>query len=86
MVIFTKRKLFQTNQYSQFSRIISALKNNNIDFQIKENDIQARYGLFGIDKATSAYMPRKENTIYSIYVRKKDYDIASRILHSLIYK
>mgnify|MGYP000937726369 CR=1 FL=1 len=86
MVIFTKRKLFQTNKYSQFSLIISALKNNNIDFQIKENDIHARYGLFGIDKATSTYMPRKENNIYSIYVRKKDYDTASLLLHSLINK
>lgn len=86
MVIFTKRKLFQTNKYSQFSLIISALKNNNIDFQIKENNIHARYGLFGIDKATSVYMPRKENNIYSIYVRKKDYDTASILLHSLIDK
>ena len=53
-------------------------------FQVKENDIQARYGLFGIDKATSTYMPRKTNTIYSIYVRKKDYDTASHLLYSLL--
>ena len=50
IVIFTRRKLFQTNKYSQFSLVISALKDNEIHFQVKENDIQARYGLFGIDK------------------------------------
>ena len=76
MLPFTKRILFQTNQYSQVSLIISALKKNHIDFQVKENDINARYGVLGIDKAASTYIPRKANTIYSIYVRRKDYDTA----------
>ena len=53
MLPFTERKLFQTNQYSKVSLIISALKKNHIDFQVKEKDINARYGVFGIDKATS---------------------------------
>ena len=39
MLLFTKRKLFQTNQYSQVSLVISAKKKNHIDFQVKENDI-----------------------------------------------
>lgn len=86
MLLFTKRKLFQTNQYSQVSLIISALKKNHIDFQVKENDINARYGIFGMDKAASTYIPRKANTIYSIYVRRKNYDTALLLLHSSIHK
>lgn len=88
MVIFARKKLFQTNKYSQFSLIISTLKKNKINFQVKENDIHARYGLLGIDKATTPYIPRKTNIIYSIYVKKKDkkkdYDTALFLLHSLI--
>lgn len=56
----------------------------HIDFKIKEKDINARYGVFGIDKATSTYIPRKANTIYSIYVKRKDYDTALLLLHSYI--
>ena len=81
---FTERKLFQTNQYSKVSLIISALKKNHIDFQVKEKDINARYGVFGIDKATSTYIPRNANTIYSIYVKRKDYNTALLLLHSSI--
>lgn len=84
MVIFARKKLFQTNKYSQFSLIISTLKKNKIYFQVNENDIHARYGLLGIDKATTPYIPRKTNIIYSIYVKKKDYDTALFLLHSLI--
>ncbi len=84
MVIFARKKLFQTNKYSQLSLVISTLEKNKINFQVNENDIHARYGLLGIDKATIPYIPRKTNIIYSIYVKKKDYDIASCILHSLI--
>ena len=84
MVIFARKKLFQTNKYSQFSLIISTLKKNKINFQVKENNIHARYGLLAIDKATIPYIPRKTNIIYSIYVKKKDYDTASFLLHSLI--
>lgn len=84
MLPFTERKLFQTNQYSKVSLIISALKKNHIDFQVKENDTNARYGILGIDKATSTYIPRNSNTIYSIYVRRKDYDTALLLLHSSI--
>lgn len=79
-----EKKLFQTNKYSQFSLIISTLKKNKIYFQVNENDIHARYGLLGIDKATTPYIPRKTNIIYSIYVKKKDYDTALFLLHSLI--
>ena len=71
MVIFARKKLFQTNKYSQFSLIISTLKKNKINFQVKENDIHARYGLLAIDKATIPYIPRKTNIIYSIYVKKR---------------
>lgn len=46
MVIFARKKLFQTNKYSQFSLIISTLKKNKINFQVKENDIHARYGAY----------------------------------------
>ena len=84
MLSFTKRKLFQTNQYSQVSLVISALKKSHIDFQVKENDINARYGIFGMDKAASTYIPRKANTIHSIYVRRKDYNTALLTLHSSI--
>ena len=51
---------------------------------VKENDINARYGIFGMDKAASTYIPRKANTIYSIYVRRKDYNTALLLLHSSI--
>lgn len=84
MVIFARKKLFQTNKYSQFSHVISTLKKNNINFQVNENDIHSRYGLLGIDKATIPYIPRKTNIIFSIYVKKKDYDTALFLLHSLI--
>lgn len=71
MLPFTKRKLFQTNQYSKVSLIISALKKNHIDFQVKENDINARYGVFGMDKATSIYISLEKQTLSTPYMSEE---------------
>ena len=82
-VIIHKKKIISNKSiFSGFTCNFSFEKESH--FQVKENDINARYGIFGMDKAASTYIPRKANTIYSIYVRRKDYDTALLLLHSSI--
>lgn len=83
VTIYKKKIISNKSIFKGFTNYF-CFEKNHIDFQVKENDINARYGIFGMDKAASTYIPRKANTIYSIYVRRKDYNTALLLLHSSI--
>lgn len=67
-------KILLMNTYSKeyFERACSGLKENNISYTVKIQDINNRNGLFGLDNVTLLSVPAKrKETVQSLCVRKR---------------
>ena len=78
-----KTLLMNTYSKEYFDRVCSALKENNIRYSVKVQDINNRYGLFGLDSATRPSVPAKEKNQYRVYVPDKEYAKAEEILEGI---
>lgn len=79
-------KVLLVDTYSElyFHKVCSLLEQNRIRYSIKINDINNRYGFFGIDKATKPSFSAKMKNKYKVYIPKSSYSIAINKLSSII--
>lgn len=78
-------KILLMNTYSKeyYEHVCSRLNDNNIRYSVKVQDINNRYGLFGLDSATRPSVPAKEKNMYRVYVSWKEHSKAKIILSEI---